>query len=47
MYYVARLLAEIVGCLLPSVICGVALYLLTGLDLEGGHFAVFSTFGLI
>lgn len=31
-YYITRVLAELVGCLLPSLICGVAVYFMAGLE---------------
>lgn len=41
MFYLGRLAAEILGSLVPALICGVIIYFAGALDTSFSHFAVF------
>ena len=42
MYYMCRMLSELMGSLIPAIINGLAVIFLTGIDLEFKHFILFS-----
>ena len=46
-YFISHMLAELPGCILPSILNAALVYFATGLDLSLPHFGLFGTFLLI